>query len=35
MQVGELLELGRGQAFETSIAWMQAAGEVGSFEPEP
>ena len=35
MQVGELLELGRGQAFEARIGRMRAAGEVGGFEPEP
>jgi hypothetical protein len=35
MQFGQVLELGRGQTFEASIAWMQAGGEIGGFEPQP
>ncbi len=35
MHVGQVLELGRGQAFEARIGGMRAAGEVGGFEPEP
>jgi len=34
MQFGKVLELGRAQAFESSIGRMRAAGEVGGFEPE-
>ncbi len=34
MQLGQAVELGRGQTFEASIGRMQAAGEVGGFEPE-
>ena len=33
MQVGEVLELGHGQAFETGIARMQRPGQVGRLEP--
>jgi len=34
MQFGQVLEVGRGQTFEARIGGMQAAGEVGGFEPE-
>jgi hypothetical protein len=35
MQCGQLLELWLRQAFETGIARMQRAGQVGSGKPEP
>ncbi len=35
VQLGELLKLGKGQTFETSIAGMRRAGKLGGFEPEP
>ena len=34
MQVSQVLELGRGQTFKARIGRMQAAGEIGGFEPE-
>ena len=34
MQVGQVLELGRGQTFEARIGRMQAAREIGGFEPQ-
>jgi hypothetical protein len=34
MQFGQVVKVGRGEAFEARIGRMCAAGEVGSFEPE-
>jgi hypothetical protein len=34
MHLGQVLKLGRAQAFEARIGRKRAAGEVGGFEPE-